>query len=323
MHFDAKVWKGPRNTFIIFPNSTLPLRVRQITGTPLARLPGGKSMMHVTPRVLPVLFALLSTLPTYGQMIVAHRGSSHEAPENTLAAFELAWQQGADAIEGDFYLTQDGEIVCLHDKTTARTAPKHPELKVATSTLEQLRQVDVGSWKHARYAGEKIPTLQEVLATIPENKGIFVEVKCGPEITPVLKKQLEQSRLKPEQITIICFNADVVKACRSEMPQYKANWLTSYKQRKPTGIWTPEPAEVLNRIKTSGATGLGTQGNAEVIDAPFAEAILQAGHELHVWTINDSNQARYFADLGAKSITTDKPLEIRQALAPATTSERP
>jgi glycerophosphoryl diester phosphodiesterase len=280
-------------------------------------------MIHAAGRILILLLASLTALPTYGQMIVAHRGSSHEAPENTLAAFELAWQQGADAIEGDFYLTQDGEIVCLHDKTTARTAPKHPELNVERSTLAQLRQVDVGSWKHARYAGEKIPTLEEVLSTVPENKGIFVEIKCGPEITPVLKKQLEQSSLKPEQITIICFNADVVKACRKEMPQYKANWLTSYKQVKPTGEWMPGQLEVLTRIETSGATGLGTQGNAEVIDKPFAHAITQAGHELHVWTINDSNLARYFADLGVKSITTDKPKEIREALTTVTSSEIP
>lgn len=280
-------------------------------------------MIHNVTRILSLGLLFLISLPAYGQMIVAHRGSSHEAPENTLAAFELAWQQDADAIEGDFYLTQDGEIVCIHDKTTARTAPKHPELNVAKSTLAQLRQVEVGSWKNARYSGEKIPTLKEVLATIPENKGLFLEVKCGPEITPVLKKQLEQSSLKPEQITIICFNADVVKACRKEMPQYKANWLTSYKKAKSTGNWTPEQKEVLAQIETSGATGLGSQGNAEIIDESFSKEILEAGHELHVWTINDSNLARYFADLGVQSITTDKPLEIRHALAPVTSSEMP
>lgn len=280
-------------------------------------------MIHNVTRILSLGLLFLISSSAYGQMIVAHRGSSHEAPENTLAAFELAWQQDADAIEGDFYLTQDGEIVCIHDKTTARTAPKHPELNVAKSTLAQLRQVEVGSWKNARYSGEKIPTLKEVLATIPENKGLFLEVKCGPEITPVLKKQLEQSSLKPEQITIICFNAEVVKACRKEMPQYKANWLTSYKKAKSTGNWTPEQKEVLAQIETSGATGLGSQGHAEIIDESFAKEILEAGHELHVWTINDSNLARYFADLGVQSITTDKPLEIRHALAPVTSSEMP
>lgn len=80
------------------------------------------------------LLAPLSAEP----FIVAHRGASHDAPENTLAAFELAWEQGADAIEGDFHLTQDGHIVCLHDKDTKRTAGK--KLVVGKSSLEELRK---------------------------------------------------------------------------------------------------------------------------------------------------------------------------------------
>ena len=92
---------------------------------------------------------------TSAQLIIAHRGASHEAPENTLAAFRLAWEEQADGIEGDFYLTSDGQIVCIHDKTTKRVAPKQPELTVAKSTLKQLRSLDVGSWKNPRYAAER------------------------------------------------------------------------------------------------------------------------------------------------------------------------
>lgn len=79
---------------------------------------------------------------TFAQSIVAHRGASFDAPENTLAAFNLAWEQGADAIEGDFYLTADQQIACIHDKTTKRTAGV--ELKVADSTLDQLRELEYG-----------------------------------------------------------------------------------------------------------------------------------------------------------------------------------
>ena len=253
-------------------------------------------------------------VPGYGQLIVAHRGSSHTAPENTLAAFRLAWQEEADAIEGDFYLTKVGEIVCLHDKNTKRTAPGQTVLDVAKSTLAELRGLDVGSWKDKRYAGEKIPTLHEVLATIPLQKKIFIEVKCGPEITPILKKQLEASNLKSEQITIICFDEKVVRECRNEMPQYQANWLTSYKRTKERGVWIPAADEVVRRVKKSGATGLGTQGNTEVIDERFVDILREAGIELHVWTINDAKQARYFSGLEFESITTDKPAEIRAAL---------
>ena len=81
-----------------------------------------------------------------GGVIVAHRGASFDAPENTLAAFRLAWQQGADAIEGDFYLSKDNQIVCIHDADTKRTAVVSRQ--VAESTLAELRELDVGrsSW---------------------------------------------------------------------------------------------------------------------------------------------------------------------------------
>ncbi len=106
------------------------------------------------------------------QLIVAHRGASYDAPENTLAAFRLAWDQDADAIEGDFYVTKDQQIACIHDKTTKRVAPQQPELSIANSTLKELQKLDVGSWKHPQYTAERIPTLKEVLATVPEGKQI-------------------------------------------------------------------------------------------------------------------------------------------------------
>ncbi len=256
------------------------------------------------------------------QTIVAHRGASHEAPENTLAAFQLAWRQGADAIEGDFYLTRDGEIACIHDKTTARVAPGQPPLSVATSTFQELRGLDVGRWKDPKYAGEKVPTLQEVLATVPEGKQIFVEVKCGPEILPTLQTQLEASKLKPEQIVIICFDEEVVRDARQRMPHYKANWLTSYKQTKETRAWHPTRQDVLRSLARTAATGLGTNGNLDVIDQPFVAAVREAGFEFHVWTVNSAEAARAWQKMGAQSITTDRPAYIRRALGPGAASDR-
>ena len=86
--------------------------------------------------------------------IVAHRGASYDAPENTIAAFKLAWEQGADIAEGDFRLTADGEIVCIHDQDTARVSDDY--LVVSKSTLAQLRRIEVGAWKGKKWAGEKL-----------------------------------------------------------------------------------------------------------------------------------------------------------------------
>ncbi len=257
-----------------------------------------------------------------GQFVVAHRGASYDAPENTLAAFRLAWQKNSDAIEGDFYVTSDERIVCIHDKSTKRVAPKQPTLKVVDSTLEQLRTLDVGSWKHERYSAERIPTLKQVLETVPDGKQIFVEIKCGPEILPLMKPQLATSGLKPEQIVIICFNQDVVTQSRKMMPQYDVNWLTSYKQKTANGPWTPSQNEVLQVLSRTGATGLGTNGNLNVINQAFVNSVRSAGFGFHVWTVNDVAPARQFADFGSLSITTDRPAFIRNAIQSAVVGAR-
>jgi glycerophosphoryl diester phosphodiesterase len=265
-----------------------------------------------------ILFATLVVLQAtsaHCQMIVAHRGASDDAPENTLAAFREAWNQGADAIEGDFYLTKDNQVVCIHDKTTKRTASDQSEFLVANSTFERLRQLDVGQWKGPQFKGEPIPKLGEVLSLVPAGKKFFLEIKCGPEIIPYLKPQLEASELSHEQITIICFDEEVVRTARKAMPQYKVNWLASFKQDKVTSRWSPTKDELIERLQDSRATGIGVNGNCEIVDDQFVRNILNLNIEFHVWTINDVELARAFSKQGAYSITTDKPAFIRAGLA--------
>ncbi len=270
-----------------------------------------------------VSLIVFQACPASGQMIVAHRGASFDAPENTLAAFRLAWDQGAEAIEGDFYLTKDQQVVCIHDESTKRTAVDQTELVIANSTLEQLRRLDVGAWKGSQFKGERIPTLDEVVSSIPAGKQFFLEIKCGPEIVPFLKTPLATSSLSPEQVTIICFDQNVVRAVRRELPQYKVNWLASFKQDKATKKWSPSKDELIKRLRSSGATGLGINGNSEVVDEAFVRSVLDLGIEFHVWTINDIKVATQFANWGAYSITTDQPAAVRAGLNPHVASQPP
>src|SRR5262245_12288077 len=108
-------------------------------------------------------------------VIVAHRGASADAPENTVAAFKLGFEQGADYAETDLRLSKDGQIVLIHDDNTKRTAGL--DKKVREQTLEELRRLDAGSFKGEKWKGEPIPTLEEGLATVPKGKGIFLELK--------------------------------------------------------------------------------------------------------------------------------------------------
>ena len=260
--------------------------------------------------VMYILMIALRTSPA--QMIVAHRGASEAAPENTLVAFNLAWKQDADAIEGDFHLTADRHIVAVHDRTTKRTSGI--ELEVAKSTLRQLQQLDVGQWKSARFRGQRIPTLGEVLATVPENKKILIEIKCGLEIVPELKEVLAGTNLQPRQTMVISFNEHVVAAVKRAIPHVKVFWLTSYKQDESTGIWSPQIDQVLDTLRRTGADGLDTHANPAVVDAEFIQAVREEGHELHTWTVDDPKIARHYQRLGVDSITTNRPRYIRDQL---------
>lgn len=260
-------------------------------------------------------FVLLGMLPmtVQAQKIVAHRGASHDAPENTLAAFKLAWQQGADGVEGDFYLSRDGEVVCIHDKTTGRTAGR--DLVVAESTLEELQALDVGQWKGAEFAGEKIPTLRQVIATVPEGKWLIIELKTGPEIVGPVQRLLADTRFPSERVCLISFNQQTIAEAKRQMPRIKAHWLTGYKQQSETEHWLPSADKVAQTVNRLGIDGLGTDKKRRVVTADFlAELRKQGVEEFHVWTVDNPQDARFFAAQGAWGITTNRPLEIRRAL---------
>jgi glycerophosphoryl diester phosphodiesterase len=266
--------------------------------------------MH--PALRPALALLAFAVPLQAQHIVAHRGASRDAPENTLAAFRLAWAQGADGVEGDFRLTADGEIVCMHDRDTLRTSGA--ELVVAESTLAALRALDVGSWKAPRFAGERVPTLDEVLASVPAGRFVLIEVKCGPEIVPALDRSLTATALAPRQLRVIAFDPAVIAACKARMPEIDAYWLTGHERDEATGRWSNSLAETLPTLARIGADGLDTSVPPEVVDAAFVRALRAARMQVHAWTVDDARTAARLYWLGVDSITTNVPAELRAAL---------
>lgn len=262
-----------------------------------------------------VALSLGNCVSTFAQMIVAHRGASAEAPENSLSSFNLAWEQDANAIEGDFYLTADNQIVCIHDDTTERVSGVN--LKVADSTLSQLRRLDVGSWKDERFQNERIPTLEQVLATIPFGKTLFFEIKCGPEILPHLKSVLVKSSIPSAQLKIISFNEEVIHVSKQNLPEFEAIWVVGFKKEKDhqRGQWLPTIDDVFETAKQIDADGLDLKAELEVITAEFVARARDAGFSLHAWTVDDPVLAKELQRLGFDSITTNRPGFIAQALA--------
>jgi glycerophosphoryl diester phosphodiesterase len=244
-----------------------------------------------------------------GPAIVAHRGASYYAPENTIPAFLLAWEQHADAIEGDFHLTSDGVIVCIHDSHTGRVADTN--MVVKDCTLEELKKLDVGLWKGITWKGTGIPTIAEVFKIVPEGKKIFVEVKTGTEILPGLYDEIKKSSLLTDQIVIISFNTEVIKAVKTSMPGYKAYWLSGFREDEH-GNMHPGADLILATLEYTGADGFSSHHRG--VNTGMIEAVLHAGYEYHVWTVNDGFLARDFKIYGAGSITTDRPGFIRNYL---------
>lgn len=249
-----------------------------------------------------------------GQVVTAHRGASYDAPENTLVAFRLAWDQQADAIEGDFRLTADGRIVCIHDADTQRTCGvKHV---VAETALDDLRRLDFGCWKAPSFVGEPCCTFEEVMATVPPGKRFFVELKTGPEIVEPLGRIIASDRIDPASLVLIAFDEKTIAACKAQLPHVKAHWVTSFREtRKGSGEWVPSAEQVAETVRRSGADGVGLQGKRQVIDRGFVDRLRAGGvDEFHVWTVDSPDDARLFAQLGALGITTNRPAFIREAL---------
>lgn len=242
--------------------------------------------------------------------IVAHRGFSEIAPENTVAAFKMAWAKETDACELDLYLTKDGEIAVLHDKDTRRTTGV-PGL-VKDMTLADLQKLDAGSWKAPEYQGERIPSLEQSLATLPEGKKrFFLEIKCGPEVVPVLARKLEAWKPRAAQLCIIAFDKEVARESKKAMPWMKVYRLSSEatKDKKPVDL-----AQLIADTKADGLDGLDL-GSKWAWDETLVRQVRAAGLELYVWTVNKPADVKRFAALGVDGITTDNPVMAAQALA--------
>lgn len=245
-------------------------------------------------------------------LIIGHRGASRDAPENTLAAFRLAWEQGADGVEADFRLTGDGQIVCMHDARTRRTTNR--DFAVAHATLSDLRQLDAGGWKGARWRGEKIPTLADVLDSSPPGKRLFLEIKSGADILPALVQELAGRQAAREGVSLLSFSAPLVAACKERLPEIQACWLSDYRRSRSSGKLRPTREEILATLARLGADGLASRAH-RMLDADLLDALREAGMSVHVWTVDSLARARRFAAMGVDSIMTNRPGWLKTHLA--------
>ena len=236
-------------------------------------------------------------------LIIAHRGESFDAPENTLAAINLAWERKAKSVEIDIQLTNDNEIVVIHDYDTLRISGEKKLIK--NSSLEELKCLDAGSHKGNRWKGEPIPKLNEVLDTVPAHGRLIIEIKSDGRILEKLRYELSQSGLKNSQVEIIAFNADTLKIAKKLMPQYKMLWLLDLDYYWPWWLHRINEQKIIRKVKELKFEGVDVW-SGKILSEAFIEKFKNAGLLVYSWTINDPHKARWLIRSGIDGITTDR-----------------
>jgi glycerophosphoryl diester phosphodiesterase len=240
---------------------------------------------------------------------IAHRGESYDAPENTLAAFRLAWERGATAIELDLHLSADGQLVVCHDADLTRTGGV--DWRIAEKTLAELRTVDVGRWKDARFAGERLPTLDEVLAMKPAGTSVWAEIKCGPAAIEPLAAAV--ASISADELRVISFNRDVIREVKQGLPSHRVDWLVKPAFDEATGRWSPDVPAMIDTARALGADGVGAGCGAWLTPAAVA-AFASQGLTLATWTVDDPARCRELFKAGVMAVTTNRAAWMRAQL---------
>lgn len=233
--------------------------------------------------------------------VIAHRGASGHAPENTLAAFERALQLGAGFIETDVHLTRDARFVAIHDSTLERTT--NGTGAVHDFTLAQLRELDAGKWFDREFMDEKIPTLEEVLAFSNKNDVVFyLEIKYdaawGMHHALVSALQNAQSAART---VVISFDPRTLLAIYKLDPTLMLGLLVE-----------KESADATNAAAAVGARQLCPA--ASIVTPEFVKKIHDEGLHVAAWTVNSADEMRTMMSAGVDGIMTDFPDRLRVAI---------
>jgi glycerophosphoryl diester phosphodiesterase len=229
--------------------------------------------------------------------IIAHRGASGAAPENTMAAIRRAIADGADWIEIDVQETADGEVVVIHDSDFMKLAGVN--LKVWDATMEQLAEIDIGGWFAPEFADERVPTLAAVLAEVKGRSRLIVELKYyghDQQLEQRVIDLIEAADMQDDTMLMSLEYAGIQKV-RALRPDWKVGLLSA----RAVGDLTRLDADFL-------------AVNMALARSALIKAAHAAGKELYVWTINDALSMSQMMSLGVDGVITDEPLLGREVL---------
>jgi glycerophosphoryl diester phosphodiesterase len=244
--------------------------------------------------------AMYSNHPT---LVWGHRGACAYAPMNTLPSFELAVEQGADGVELDVHRTKDGHIVVVHDFTVDATTDGEGSIK--DMTLNEIKELDAGNWFDEKFAGTKIPTLNEVFEAIGQKLYINIEIKSHDIVSDGIEQAVAeciQRHNLQEQILVSSFNPLTLRRFREQLPEIPIGYAYA------TG-YMRQLQSLLGNLKYEAR-----HPNHESVDAESLEMAKNRDYVTATWTVNDPRRAKELVALGVEGIITDNPDTIIQAI---------
>lgn len=240
--------------------------------------------------------------------IMAHRGASKAAPENTIAAIRQAIEDGADWVEIDVQETADGAVVVLHDSDFMKLASN--PLKIWDANLADLDSIDIGSWFDAKFAGERVPTLTEVLQLCKDKVGVNIELKYYGHDQQLEQRVVDivESLGMAQQVMVMSLKPEGVAKIRALRPDWTCGLLLSVHA---------------GNLRNVNADFLAV--NAGFATRNFVKRAGKAGKKVFVWTVNDAATMSTMLNRNVDGILTDRPDLARRVLADRaqmSTSER-
>ena len=246
-------------------------------------------------------------------LVVAHRGAAAAAPENTMEAYRLAVEMGADAVELDVHLTADGKVAVMHDETVERTT--NLTGPIASMTMKQLRTADAGYGFAApdgsfpfRGKGLKVPTLAEVLKWLPDGVGLVVEIKARAATAPTIAALRASSVRAAGAVSLISFDERIIEEARQLDPEIPTGYLLVPSQ--------PVEAALMYAVEHGHAAVHPWDGDLGLDPAPILSVAAAYGRLMGCYVVNDPTRMQQLAAHGLWGFVTDVPDVGRQALGP-------
>jgi glycerophosphoryl diester phosphodiesterase len=235
-------------------------------------------------------------------LIVGHRGNARHAPENTRVSFMQAIEAGAAIVEMDTRLSRDGQIVLMHDDTVDRTTSGCG--RVVDLTVQQLSQLDAGSWKAPKYRGEPVPTLTHVAEVCRGKAVMMLDLKC-PGQGSALARWIDATNYPVDQLILAPWELGEGTELRRHLATCEMVLIGETRVDEATA-W-------LSQLRRAGFTGVSV--DHQVLTWSLVEAARALGMKVYTWTVNDVADLQRVCGMGVDGIITDDPAESARHIA--------